>query len=193
MPLSIRPAVPSDAPILTEIYLSAFTHDAISRLVFPRGPATTAFWTNSILEEIQDPHAHFLCVVDAPPSTSAGTNATGSSSDQQEERLIAYAKWNAPSAPHPDPEDLPQWPEGADSELANSFFGTLMRKHAEVMGDRRHWYLEILATRVEDQGKGAGGLLIKWGCKFLSIHTSLRSWWEDTLISGPFRLIEALS
>lgn len=165
MPLTIRPATPSDAPVLTEIYLSAFTHDAISRLVFPRGPATTAFWTNSILEEIQDPHAHFLCVVETP---STGTNATGS----DQERLIAYAKWNAPSAPHPNPDELPRWPEGGDSELADSFFGTLMRKHAEVMGDRKHWYLEILATRVEDQGKGAGGLLIKWGCKSIFVYAS---------------------
>lgn len=31
------------------------------------------------------------------------------------------------------------------------------------MRGRRHWYLEILATRREDQGRGAGGMLLRWG------------------------------
>lgn len=33
----------------------------------------------------------------------------------------------------------------------------------EIMGARKHWYLEILATRKEWQGKGAAGILLRWG------------------------------
>lgn len=31
------------------------------------------------------------------------------------------------------------------------------------MRGRKHWYLEFIATRREWQGKGAGGMLIRWG------------------------------
>lgn len=31
------------------------------------------------------------------------------------------------------------------------------------MKGRKHWYLEILATRPEYQGRGAGGQLLRWG------------------------------
>jgi len=29
--------------------------------------------------------------------------------------------------------------------------------------ERKHWYLELIATRPEWQGKGAAGKLIRWG------------------------------
>lgn len=31
------------------------------------------------------------------------------------------------------------------------------------MGDRKHWYLELVATRQEYQGRGAAGQLLRWG------------------------------
>lgn len=31
------------------------------------------------------------------------------------------------------------------------------------MKGRKHWYLEFIATRQEWQGKGAGGMLLRWG------------------------------
>ena len=39
-----------------------------------------------------------------------------------------------------------------------------MTKRKENMSGRKHWYLELLATRPEWQGKGAGGLMLDWGC-----------------------------
>lgn len=60
-------------------------------------------------------------------------------------------------------DQLPSWPENGDSELANHFFGTLFRKHHDLVGDIKHWYLETLATRKEYQGKGAAGQLLRWG------------------------------
>lgn len=154
MPFTIRPATVADAAALTEVYLSSFHADAIGVLVFKDTAATRKFWTDSVLEEIADPHSHFLCAID---TDSAGT----------ELQIAGYAKWNTPAAPHPDPNDLPQWPEGGDHELANHFFGTLFRKHEEIMGDRKHWYLEIIAVAKEYQGKGAGGMLVKWGGEFI--------------------------
>jgi GNAT superfamily N-acetyltransferase len=39
----------------------------------------------------------------------------------------------------------------------------LVRRHAEIMEGRKHWYLNLVATRPEYQGKGAAGKLLRWG------------------------------
>jgi GNAT superfamily N-acetyltransferase len=150
MPLELRPAKLADAATLTEIYFSAFSIDAISLLAFPRTTASYNWWYDSIIEELADPHAHFLCIYDS------------SSPDQSP---IAFAKWNDADSPPQTGDNMPKWPEGSDAVLADHFFGSLVRKHGEIMRGRRHWYLEILATRPEWQGKGAGGKLLRWGLR----------------------------
>lgn len=147
MPLILRKAVLSDAPALTDTYFSAFSLDAISHLIFPRGdPESWQWWCNSVIEEFADPNAHFVCIVDT---------------DSPDQKIVSYAKWNGPQAPLT--TDLPTWPEKSDAALANHFFGNLIAKHAKMMEGRKHWYLELIATRPEYQGKGAGGKLLRWG------------------------------
>ena len=152
MPFTLRQATAADAPALTAVYQSSFSTDAIGKLAFPRTEATAKFWTASVLEEIAHPNYHFICIV-------------SKEDDSDEEKIVAYAKWNDPGAPHPDPTALPKWPEGGDHELGDYFFGTLFSKHNEILGERKHWYLEILAVSNEYQGKGCGGMLIRWACK----------------------------
>lgn len=148
MPLTLRPATIEDADQLTDIYFSAFQHDAISLLVFPRNTSHPRdWWYASIVDEINDPHAHFLCITDPSSETP--------------EKILSYCKWNSPSAPVE--TNLPSWPEGADVEIANHFFGNLVRRHERIMRGRKHWYLELVATRPEAQGKGAAGMLLRWG------------------------------
>jgi len=104
-----------------------------------------------IAEEMSDPCAHTLVITS--PST---TSPTG-------EEIIAWGKWNAPS-PKPLSTGLPTWPAGADIKLANHFFGSLFHSQIRIMGaERKHWYLEVLATRPAWQGKGAAGKLMRWG------------------------------
>ncbi|PQE06742.1 Acyl- N-acyltransferase protein [Rutstroemia sp. NJR-2017a BBW] len=153
MPFHLRPATPHDAPHLTTIYFSAFTHDSISLLVFPsRTPGTPSWdwWEQSILTEMQDPCASFLCIEDS----SSGT-------------VVAYAKWNYVTESSAewkgDEQELPTWPLGADTEVANHFFGTLGRRRVGIMSGRTHYYLELIATHPDFQGQGAAGKLIRWG------------------------------
>jgi ribosomal protein S18 acetylase RimI-like enzyme len=147
MPLTLRKATPEDAQALTDIYFSAFSIDAISLVVFPRNnPAAWKFWYDSVIEEIADPTSNFICIVDT---------------DSPAQTIVAYGKWNSPSAPVAG--KLPEWPAGSDHEIANHFFGSLIRRHAEIMEGRKHWYLEVICTRPEYQGKGAAGKLLRWG------------------------------
>jgi hypothetical protein len=93
MKLTLRPATPSDAPILTDIYFSAFSEDDISFLCFPcNSPVVYNFWYDSIIDEIKDPNNHFLCVVDDDASIpNVSSNSTP--------HIVAYAKWVSPAAP----------------------------------------------------------------------------------------------
>ncbi|KAL2068027.1 hypothetical protein VTL71DRAFT_16125 [Oculimacula yallundae] len=157
MPLTLRAATSADAAILTDIYFSAFTIDAISQLVFPRSPTpgmrnfpAWKWWYDSVIEELEEENSYFLCIYD---------------SDTPKQDVVAYAKWVGPT------DDgffgssgvLPEWPAGADIKIANHFFGNLVARHAAIMEGKRHWYLEIICTRPEYQGKGAGGKLLRWG------------------------------
>ncbi|KAK2628572.1 hypothetical protein QTJ16_001675 [Diplocarpon rosae] len=146
MPLTLRRAVLTDAAALTDIYFSAFNLDAISLRVFPRTSSSWNWWHDSVVAEIADPRAHFICMYD---------------SDSEDQRVVAYAKWNAPDALLE--TDLPAWPEGADGALAKHFFGNLGEQHAKIMAGRRHWYLELVATTPQYQGRGAAGQLLRWG------------------------------
>ncbi|TGO20838.1 hypothetical protein BPAE_0262g00150 [Botrytis paeoniae] len=148
MNLTLRPATTADAEALANIYFSAFSSDEISLLCFPRSPVSWTWWYNSILSEIQDPSSHFLCIHDSSSPTS---------------EIISYAKWNDKSAPVATLNDLPEWPQGCNVEVSNHFFGTLIERRREIMGERKHWYLEIIATKPEFQGKGAAGKLMRWG------------------------------
>ncbi|KAM0136913.1 hypothetical protein ACHAP3_004251 [Botrytis cinerea] len=148
MTLTLRPATAVDAEALTNIYFSAFSADEISLLCFPRSSVTWTWWYNSVISEIQDPSSHFLCIYDSSSPTS---------------EIVSYAKWNDTSAPVATINDLPEWPQGCDVDVANHFFGTLIERRREIMGERKHWYLEIIATRPEWQSKGAAGKLMRWG------------------------------
>jgi len=59
--------------------------------------------------------------------------------------------------------DLPAWPSESDSALANHFTVNLISKRKDIIRDRKHWYLELVATRQEYQGKGAAEQLLRWG------------------------------
>jgi ribosomal protein S18 acetylase RimI-like enzyme len=154
MPLTLRPATVSDAPDLLDIYFSAFSDNPLSQLRFPRNnPAVYDFLYNLIISGMADPDAHYLCITSTTPD-SPGT-----------ETLIALARWNGPSAPSPLDHQpvIPTWPSGADVELSNHYFRSLVQARERLMAGRRHWHLALLATRPEFQGRGAAGMLMRWG------------------------------
>jgi hypothetical protein len=97
MKLTLRPAILSDAPNLTDIYFSAFSSDAISLLCFLRNNAAVhTFWYDSIRVEMKDTKNHFLCVVDEDVQLYSTTPFV---SMPPVHHIIAYAKWVSPAAP----------------------------------------------------------------------------------------------
>jgi len=89
-----------------------------------------------------------------------------------EAKIIAYAKWLVPAAEktanaagHAEEEEQkpPQYPEGVDVELSRFIATNFAAKRKEVMGTRPHYYLDYLCCLPEHQGKGAAGMLLRWG------------------------------
>lgn len=147
----LRPGVPSDIESMCDIFLDAFSGNAVGRTLFPRSsPSARKFWMDALADEIHDANARFLVVEDL-----SRTHAT----------LVGFAKWKAPSTSqaHPSAPLPDNWPEDGDPALARVFFRKLADEHMKIMGERPHWYLEMIATRSQFQGRGAGSMMVQWG------------------------------
>jgi len=68
--------------------------------------------------------------------------------NEENEKIIAYAKWNVPIHVGEegeivnggdDADDMPVWPEGADVELCEDVFPAFARERAGRMGGRAHY------------------------------------------------------
>ncbi|KAK2060742.1 acetyltransferase [Colletotrichum caudatum] len=156
MPLNLRFATPADGPALAAIYLSAFHDSPVPTACFPSSSqACRDFLAASFAEEIGDPRFQWLVITDA-------------GFEDDPDLPIACAKWVYPAKDgEPNVEPVPPkeiWPKEGNPEFADYFFGTLGRRHGEIMGDVRHYYLELIICRREHQGKGAATPLMRWGC-----------------------------
>lgn len=149
MKFELRLAAPDDVEALCQAFFSGFEENLIAKYAFPSTSSDVwKFWRKGMACDIQDPEMLLQVVEDV--STSPPT-------------LVSFAKWRTVPAGADLPPPTNEWPKGGDHELATAFFGTGWRKHKEIMGGRAHLYLELLSTRKEYQGKGAGSILVKWG------------------------------
>ena len=124
--------------------------------------------------------------------------------------IVAYAKWNVPIIQGgetivggDDPDNLPTWPQDADVQLCNEFFGRLASERQRIMGKRPHYCttpfgglsltlifllthidLEFIATLPEHQGKGAAGRMIRWGLEQAD-RDCLEAYVEASPVSVP--------
>ncbi|OCL05180.1 acyl-CoA N-acyltransferase [Glonium stellatum] len=151
--LVLLPATAADIPTLVNIYFKSFT-TFFRRRAFPDTPYVREWWEKSLRKEIQNDHALFLKVVEPKSTLGIGNNPEGP--------IIAWAQWKKPKELHKgDGQTLPAWPKGADVLLCEQHFGDLTRKHHELMRERPHWYLELLATDPKHQKRGAGSVLLR--------------------------------
>ncbi|KAF4812265.1 hypothetical protein CGCSCA5_v009148 [Colletotrichum siamense] len=157
MPLKMRPATTADGPALTAVYLSAFSDNPVAATCFPASSQECRdFLLKAFADEATDPRCSVFVVTD-------------SDNVEDPDLVIAWAKWVHPAkdgevnVEPPPPEDV--WPQEGNPDFANEFFGGIGRKHAAILGDVRHWYLELIVCRKEHQGKGAATPLLRWGCE----------------------------
>lgn len=148
MAISLREATLDDVERICDVFLGAFSDEPVSQRTLPRESGTgRKFWKKGLLNALHDLKTHVLVVTD----------------DADSSHVIAFAKWKSPGSEIDAPPPAHLWPQDGDPELAVSFFGRFAEKHREVMGDRRHWFLELVATDRKAGGKGAASKLLQWG------------------------------
>lgn len=151
----MRPGTPADVERMVEIYFDAFSTNLMNARVFPRTlPSAQAFWDANIRDTFKDPLSNQIVMVD---------------DDTQE--VVAFAIWGSPRKPTdsvPSMPPLDAFPADGDLESAAVFFPDLEKQHKRFMTAEDgshipHWYLELIATHKDHQGKGAAGALLRWG------------------------------
>lgn len=140
MPFEILPIDPKDAPRLITIYFAAF-QNAHSLACWPRIPSVRQWWEDMVLDELKDPNAVFLKVVDTDSTDGQGSEESSRDGRQgpEDQSIVAWAKWNRPKDGETPDTGLPEWPEGADVELCNRTFGVWAQEHVNITGSRGHW------------------------------------------------------
>ncbi|CAK7199203.1 hypothetical protein SEUCBS139899_001876 [Sporothrix eucalyptigena] len=161
MSLIMRPATEADIDRLVDVYFSAFKENPINIRVFPESsPQSRAFWKKNLEGDLKEDYVRFQVMetVDEPKT------------------IAAFAVWNAPQKatnPMPPMPPLSAWPSDGEVDVAAEFFYDIERQHKRFMGplegapegsqQRPHWYLELIATHRDFQGRGAAGALLRYG------------------------------
>ncbi|RMX77828.1 hypothetical protein D0869_09574 [Hortaea werneckii] len=147
MPLQLQPLQPSDIPSCIQIYFHSFQNPH-SLACWPRIPSVRQWWEDIFSREMaSEPGSHWFKTVDV---------ASG--------EMVGFVKWQEPRWDGVEVEiGLPEWPAEADRRVCDETFGEWGRRRRELMGGRGHWYLEIIATHPQYQGRGAGSMMINWG------------------------------
>ncbi|EXJ54247.1 hypothetical protein A1O7_09584 [Cladophialophora yegresii CBS 114405] len=148
MPLILQEAVEADAPRIVEVERLAYASNPLSPILFPGPfpPEATVQRAEGMVKQLrEDPTIQWIKAVD----TETG-------------ELAAFAKWDIIEKPK-EPVPGRSFGPGCNVEACEEYFGGIHRKRRELMGDKAYCLLDLLQTDPKYQGRGAGGMLIKWG------------------------------
>ncbi|KAK7214813.1 hypothetical protein V2G26_002816 [Clonostachys chloroleuca] len=151
-PLQLELATAEDARELTEVWFAAFQDPDLRRL-WPDTDGVRQWWTDANSHDMrQKPFQRFVKVVDPDTKDARGRP-----------RIAAYAKWDL-SMPDERGRRYPPWHADMPGEECDAFFLREEKERERVMGNEKHYYLDTVATHPDYQRRGAGSMLLKWGC-----------------------------
>ncbi|KAK4864561.1 hypothetical protein LT330_009556 [Penicillium expansum] len=153
MSLEVHPALPTDAPELTQVFYASFCSD-LDKAMFPNTPDVTEWWEKYLRDDITRSIAG--------ETSEVFFKVTEGSEGGP---IVAFAKWKlpVPAADRDRHEEQIVWPASSDKELCDLFFYGMEGRHEKWMGERPHYYLDMLGVHSSHQGKGLGSKLLKWG------------------------------
>ncbi|KFY26987.1 hypothetical protein V491_01093 [Pseudogymnoascus sp. VKM F-3775] len=150
--LVLEPATAEDIPAMIEIWFAAFTQSSITKLL-PDTPGMREWhleWHHRNFQTI--PSIKYLRVVD-----------TASKDEQGRPRIVAFGVWNL-GIPEEQGRRFPPWHPDCPQEACEDLISGLEKERKRIMGDVRNYYLDTLGTHPDYQRRGAGSMLVKWGC-----------------------------
>ncbi|KAL4886881.1 acyl-CoA N-acyltransferase [Aspergillus karnatakaensis] len=161
--ITLRPAIPSDAPSLAAINIKSFANSPFIANAFPNIPydVVRPLKERRYLQKMSHPLTHVIVAV-----------------DEESGEVIGCSRWVIPTAEGKSAKELLQEetekekgkgagaaaeiPEGTNHEVYEGFFGILKDK-ADVHLGGEDIVLEFLATHPARQGQGVGKALLAWG------------------------------
>ncbi|ORY60061.1 acyl-CoA N-acyltransferase [Pseudomassariella vexata] len=148
----VRDATLTDVEDLTRLWYSSFnTSHRFWDVMTPDDPVTHQWWNDVWTIGVK-----------------AGANILKTfvvEDLSQENKLVAFARWNLPQADGTQDIPLPAYPSHWDADLTEALWGGMPRNRAAVMGQQPHWMLEFLGVDHAYQHKGLGFSLVDWGCR----------------------------
>jgi GNAT superfamily N-acetyltransferase len=171
MPLKLLPLTESDLYDWNVVANAAFEPDAHTPILFPRpsgdsgrGPSEADIRQQAKDSRplLDDPDTYLVKVIDTDLQGPEGS----------EGKLIAAAHWQV-FPRELTPEELDKKLEihvlaGASPEPWLELQSHYMESRRQIMGTRPHVVLQMLVTDPEHHKRGAGGMLVKWGCEELA-------------------------
>ncbi|KAF2847313.1 hypothetical protein T440DRAFT_471204 [Plenodomus tracheiphilus IPT5] len=128
--------------------VAAYQDKTLNRILAP-GPFPPESRQQRIDQLIElrkkDPTSHYLKAIDAESG-----------------QMIAFAKWHIYETAATSSRPLNFGP-GRNVDACMAFFGPLVEKKKQLLGESPHLYLHMLHTDPAFQGRGAGRLLVQWG------------------------------
>ncbi|KAL4954834.1 acyl-CoA N-acyltransferase [Aspergillus filifer] len=153
--LKLLPVDPTDIPTLTNIWFAAFTDPSLRRL-WPDTPGVRSWWDLANGSDLRSkPFQKYIKVIET--DVSAPNN-------HGEGRVVAYAKWDT-STPEERGQRYPPWHDDMPGSECDAFFKREECERVRLMGGIKHYYLDTLATHPDYQRRGAGSMLLRWGCE----------------------------
>lgn len=190
--LKQEPANVDDIPALTDLWFAAFT-DPVLRRLWPDTPGVRKWWDEANRHDmLNKPFQRYIKIID-PSSSSSSTYEGQGDGKKATPRIIAYAKWDL-AMPEERGRRYPPWHGDMPEHECDMFFEREENERRRVMGNRRHYCmmihpcflrsgrylpltmtttyidLDTLATHPDYQRRGAGSMLLKWGCELADRH-----------------------
>ncbi|KAJ5219709.1 hypothetical protein N7468_008913 [Penicillium chermesinum] len=153
-PFKLEPLTVEDIPALTELWFAAFSSPQL-RTAFPDTPGVRAWIAQNNLDSLQNrPFQKYIKVID--PAT---LDANG------RPRLVAYAKWDLATQEERG-DRFSAWAPEMPREILDPWFQAKEAMRRRLMQERKHVCadLDAVATHPDYQRRGAGAMLLQWGC-----------------------------
>ncbi|KAH8789803.1 acyl-CoA N-acyltransferase [Hyaloscypha finlandica] len=157
MAFSLSLATEADTPGLIAVWNSAFWQPGV-QVVFPDTPTGREWRRKSFERSMKTPSQHCTHMIVTEDSAEG------------KKKIVAFGRWFRYGEGEFEMDWSTRWepelPEDMKVEMVGHvFFDPMARQHSAVMGQRPHYFVEVLATDTEYQKKGLGSRLLAWICE----------------------------
>ncbi|KFY74621.1 hypothetical protein V499_05368 [Pseudogymnoascus sp. VKM F-103] len=150
--LVLELATAEDVPAIIDVWFAAFTQPTMRKLL-PDTPGMREWHRDWHLGNFQTrPDTKYLRIVDPE-----------SKDEQGRPRIVAFGIWDL-AMPEERGRRFPPWHPDCPQEECEAFVSGLESERKRVMGDEKNYYLDTVGTHPDYQKRGAGAMLVKWGC-----------------------------